>query len=207
MLPILDNFYVEMQRMASILEADVRFLTPNERHLVRRLKRAPKGVEVPDLGTIYKIDLGPGQSAPDAAAEYSLDGDVEYAELNYILYIDATEPNDTNYPVQWALANIGQDYPASGRYNLPPGTPDCDIDANDAWDITTGSSDIIVAVIDTGVDYTHRDLQANMWMDDNGYFGKHFWTDANNVQHDSNDPMDDILFELWQFGQYSGAGR
>jgi len=188
--PVFENFYAERQRIENLLVQDARFLTPSERHLVRRLKRAPDGVEVPDLGRIYAIDLGLGQSAPDAAAEYSLDADVEYAELNYMLYPDATEPNDANYPVQWALANIGQDYPASGKYKESPGTPDCDIDANDAWDITTGSSDIIVGVIDTGVDYTHRDLHANIWIDANGYCGRYFFEDPNGDDAESADPMD-----------------
>jgi subtilisin family serine protease len=127
---------------------------------------------------------------------------VEYAELNYIVSIDLT-PNDPLYPVQWPLHNTGQMYPESGEYNHPPGTPDCDIDAPEAWDIHTGSSDVIVAVIDCGVDYTHRDLQTNIWInsdeipgngiddDDNGYaddvYGYDFCTRG---QPRDPDPMD-----------------
>src|SRR6185436_1660421 len=52
------------------------------------------------------------------------------------------EPNDPRYSSQWYLPKIG---------------------APAAWKVTTGSSNIVVAVIDTGVDYTHPDLAANMW--------------------------------------------
>jgi len=128
------------------------------------------------------------------------DPDVEYAELNYKVSVCRT-PNDTLYRLQWPLNNIGQNYPASGRYNSPPGTPDSDIDAPEAWDYSTGDSGIVVAVIDTGVDYNHRDLMGNMWVnqtelngaagiddDENGYVDDIYGYDF--VNNDS-DPIDD----------------
>gem|GEM_PF-5891745 len=107
---------------------------------------------------------------------------VKNAELNYLFRIAAT-PNDTSYGSQWGL-NTASDY---------------DIDAPAAWDIQTGSSSVNVAVIDTGVDYDHPDLNANIWVniadpvngiDDDGngliddYYG---WDWYNN----DNNPMDD----------------
>jgi len=168
--------------MIALLEKDEALLTGRERHLVQRLKRAPKGAKVPDLGRIYTIELKPGQSAPLAAVAYNRDTDVEYAELNYAIYLFA-EPNDPNYPKQWALNNEGQDYPIPGG-STESGTEGCDVNAPEAWDITTGSNDVVVAVLDSGVDYNHLDLQNNMWTDANDCYGYDF-------ADDDTDPMDE----------------
>jgi subtilisin family serine protease len=181
--PVIKNFEAKRQRLENLKVKDKSKLTKQEKHVLRRLKRAPAGAKVPDLGRIYVIELEPGQSAPAAVAQYQTDPDVEYAELNYMVSVSSTEPNDPCYGVQWALASTGQAYPIPDG-NTKSGTVDCDIDANEAWDIHTGSSDVVVAVVDTGVDYTHRDLQANMWTDSNGRYGYDFYWD-------NNDPMDD----------------
>jgi subtilisin family serine protease len=62
-------------------------------------------------------------------------------------------PNDTSFNEFWGLHNTGQ----------TGGTPDADIDAPEAWSLRTNASNVIVAVIDSGVDYNHPDLAANMW--------------------------------------------
>jgi PKD repeat protein len=67
-------------------------------------------------------------------------------------------PNDPRYNEQWHYNNTGQQ----------AGTPDADIDLPEAWDITKGNNNVIVAVIDQGIEYTHTDLTANMWPT-NGY--------------------------------------
>jgi len=77
---------------------------------------------------------------------------VIYAEPNYILKAYAT-PNDSAFTNLWGLHNTGQ----------TGGTPGADIHAVEAWDIRTDSDSIVVAVIDTGVNYGHEDLAANMW--------------------------------------------
>ncbi|UCH96662.1 MAG: PKD domain-containing protein, partial [Candidatus Aminicenantes bacterium] len=99
-------------------------------------------------------------------------------------------PNDPKFSQLYGLHNTGQ----SG------GTADADIDAPEAWDITTGSSNVIIAVVDTGINYTHEDLVDNMWMnpgevagnsqddDGNGYVDDIYGIDAYN--NDSN-PKDD----------------
>ena len=79
---------------------------------------------------------------------------IAYVEPNYVYQATVLPPNDTSYSQLWGLNNTGQ----SG------GTIDADIDGLEAWELTTGSSDIVVGVIDTGVDYTHPDLYLNMWI-------------------------------------------
>src|SRR5689334_19055779 len=81
--------------------------------------------------------------------------DVEYVEPNYQIQSDAT-PNDVWFGQLWGLRNIGQ---VVGK----AGTPGADISATSAWDISTGSRATVVAVIDTGIDYTHSDLAPNVW--------------------------------------------
>jgi subtilisin family serine protease len=173
--PMFKNFRARCQQIKTLWGKDSSLLSNKEKHILRRLKRAAKDAQVPDLDRIYKIqvELKSDQSLEEVVAAYSSNPDVEYTELNYIVSIDWT-PNDPYYPVQWPLNNIGQIYPESGNYNHPPGTPDCDIDAPEAWDINTGSPEVIVAVADTGVDYTHRDIDDNMWTDPNGYHGYDF---------------------------------
>ena len=78
---------------------------------------------------------------------------VEYVELNYLLFTEVL-PGDPQTSQLWGLHNTG----------LTGGTVDADIDAPEAWDTTTGSLDVGVAVIDTGVDYTHEDLYLNVWL-------------------------------------------
>jgi subtilisin family serine protease/uncharacterized membrane protein len=81
---------------------------------------------------------------------------VEYAEPNYILHALA-QPNDPQLPQLWGLLNTGQTIKGVA------GTPGADIHAADAWNLTVGSRDNVVAVVDTGIDYTHPDLANNIW--------------------------------------------
>jgi len=185
--PLFKNFDADRRRITALQESSPVSLTEKEKHILKRIERAAKNVKVPDLERIYKLklDLDENQSLQDAVAAYAASPDVEYAELNYIVSV-ALSPNDAHYPLQWPLNNIGQYYPASGWFNPPPGTPDSDIDAPEAWDIHTGSSNIIVAVIDTGVDYNHRDLQSNMWVNEVELYG------SAGVDDDGNGHIDDI---------------
>ncbi|NIR36683.1 MAG: peptidase S8, partial [Actinobacteria bacterium] len=108
---------------------------------------------------------------------------------NYLLSIQGT-PDDPDFDRLWGLENTGQN----------GGTPGADTDAVRAWDVTTGSGDVIVAILDTGTDYEHVDLAGNLWVnpdevpdngvddDGNGYVDDvHGWDFVN---HD-NRPLDD----------------
>lgn len=107
-----------------------------------------------DLSTLYKILIPAEASVEDVVKELSADPNIEFAEPNYITNIAYT-PNDPFYPVtstrinQWGLENPGR----SGGY-----IADKDIDAAAAWDVHKGSSSTVIAVIDSGIDYTHPDL-------------------------------------------------
>ncbi|HEV7396352.1 MAG TPA: S8 family serine peptidase [Pyrinomonadaceae bacterium] len=100
--------------------------------------------------------------------------DVVYAEPNYLRYKDAV-PNDPRYGELWGLKNNG----ALG------GTVGADIQAESAWDITTGSNNIVVAVIDEGIDISHPDLQTNVWTNTGEIPG-------NGVDDDANGYVDDL---------------
>ena len=76
--------------------------------------------------------------------------------------IPQTIPGDTHFNRQWGLHNTGQTYGIQSGNNLS-GTTDTDIDAPEAWNITTGSQDVTIAILDTGVDWRHPDLIANIW--------------------------------------------
>ncbi|HKO95920.1 MAG TPA: S8 family serine peptidase [Pyrinomonadaceae bacterium] len=104
--------------------------------------------------------------------------DVIYAEPNYIRHKFAT-PTDVRFTEQWALKNDGQG-----------GKVDADIDADLAWDTTTGSSQIVVGVIDEGVDINHPDLQPNIWTNPGE-------TAGNGIDDDGNGFVDDI--HGWDF--------
>ncbi len=67
-------------------------------------------------------------------------------------------PNDPTYPSQWAHDNTGQ---ATSDFGGTVGTPDCDTDTDQAWDVTTGSEEIIIAILDTGVN-SHSELAGRL---------------------------------------------
>ena len=105
-----------------------------------------------------------------AIARYRGNPNVLHAERNHIRSVPepaahdgvAVVPGDTYFGQQWALHNTGQEFYCIawvfGDLCLLQGTAGADIDAPEAWEISTGTPAIIVAVIDTGVDYTHPDL-------------------------------------------------
>lgn len=139
------------------------------------------------------VKLPAGVSVKDAVIQYMSDPNVEYAEPNYIRCASALPPSDTYFGNQWALNNEG---------TYAGGTKGADINALGAWGYTSGSPDIIVAVLDTGIDYTHQDLVGNIWM--NPFEPNCFDTKDNdnnnypadcvgwNFVSDNNDPMDDV---------------
>jgi thermitase len=96
------------------------------------------------------VKLPEGASVTAAARAFEDDPTVEFAEPNNISHLTATLPNDPRFGDLWGLNQAA----------------DNDIDAPEAWDLNTGSGSVIVAVIDSGVSYTHPDLAPNIWIND-----------------------------------------
>jgi uncharacterized repeat protein (TIGR01451 family) len=111
-------------------------------------------------GTIWRLRSA-GQSAEALTAALQKNPNIVYVEPNYVLQADDT-PNDPFYSQLWSLKNTGQ------TINGTPGIAGADISAEAAWSVTTGSSTIVVGVVDTGVDYTHPDLAPNIWSNPGG---------------------------------------
>jgi subtilisin family serine protease len=140
--------------------------------------------------------------------ELSRHPDVVYVSPNYRRHTDQNIPNDTRFNELWGMHNTGQ----------TGGTADIDINAPEAWDINTGSSSVIVAVVDTGIDYNHPDLQANMWVNPYEIAGNGIDDDANGVVDDihginaipipsTGDPMDDNGHGTHCSGTIGGVGN
>jgi subtilisin family serine protease len=108
------------------------------------------------LDQVYVLELEEGVDVFQVAEELAADPNVEYAEPDYIL-TTAVIPNDPSFTKQWGMNNTGQVI-----LNGEAGKPDADIDMTEAWDITRGSPDIIIAVVDTGVDLAHPDLASKL---------------------------------------------
>ncbi len=140
---------------------------------------------------MVRIKLEEGKTVDEALLENwsTKDPRILRVEPNYHVY--ALEiPNDPYLGHLWGLYNYGQ----------TDGTIDSDIDILEAWESTTGSSDIIVAVIDSGIDYTHPDLTNQIWVntdeipdnglddDNNGYIDDRFGYD---FSQNDNDPFDE----------------
>jgi len=128
------------------------------------------------LANALHVRVQAGQNAGVAVSKMKAEKGVRYVEPNYLLRaFQTTEPNDPRYPELWAMNNTGQN----------GGVEDADIDAPEAWAISRGSASVLVAVIDTGVDYRHPDLVANMWTNPDEI-------PNNNIDDDGNGFVDDV---------------
>ena len=111
----------------------------------KNLKRIPRI-------NVYKLQIQNNLSVEETLFALRRNPDVEYAEPNYIAYAAET-PNDPLFDLQYALYN-----PGSGPPGSPQGEETADIKATSAWEETKGDENIVIAILDTGVDLDHPDI-------------------------------------------------
>ncbi|HEV2708507.1 MAG TPA: S8 family serine peptidase, partial [Pyrinomonadaceae bacterium] len=124
-----------------------------ERQAAVENRGARRGKRLRGMPHMEKLLLSPQQDVEALAAQLREDASVEFAEPNFLINKSQAVPDDTQFGQQWALRNEGQ----SG------GTAGADINAVTAWQSTTGEPTTVIAVIDSGIDFTHPDLSGNQW--------------------------------------------
>jgi len=148
------------------------------------------------------LKVGNEKSLTSVIAALKNNPDIEFAEPNYIYSVNpikgdksaslkkllkspftdftASTPDDPDFGKLWGLRNTGSNEPKGSV-----GVEGNDVNALKAWDITTGSRAVKIAVIDTGVDYNHPDLKGNMWVNPGEIAG-------NGIDDDKNGYVDDV---------------
>ncbi|MCM8830222.1 MAG: S8 family serine peptidase, partial [Candidatus Omnitrophica bacterium] len=150
--------YIEGEVLVKFVSPKIK---PEENSTVRVLNLIPVK-RYRSLPSLYHLKIPSEPDTKRVIEQLSSDPDVLYAEPNYI-YQALVEPDDTYYGNQWGLPKI----------SAPSG-----------WNKITGSSEVIVAVIDSGIDYNHPDLSDNVWTDSENNPG------YNAIKNNGN-PMDD----------------
>ncbi|MDY6853474.1 MAG: S8 family serine peptidase [Thermodesulfobacteriota bacterium] len=145
----------------------------------RNSNRGLNSLRLKRLSRIYKARFPAQRDLFKIIKELKKSPIVEYVEPNYIFKV-CTTPNDPYFNNQWALHNTGQ----TGGVN------DADIDAIEAWDIEQGDPGVIIAIIDTGVEYDHEDLAGNIWQNPGEI-------PDDEIDNDGNGYIDDIIG--WDF--------
>jgi len=205
LIPVLANASIELsstQTPAYKADSVIVVYKDGASKLDRRTARSIVSAKISDLnsdeiddkyqnlkkGRIAKFSLS-GVSVKNALEKLRKNPAILYAEPDYIVKASIT-PDDSSFSDLWAMNNTGQ----------TGGTDDADIDAPEAWDISTGSHDVVIGVIDTGVDHSHPDLAANIWSNPAEIAGDGIDNDGNGFIDDvhginaitgAGDPMDD----------------
>src|SRR5712692_7629535 len=155
-----------------------------------RMAIAVAAVGAVDVKTIgagtHVLSVGPGR-VMETIKTLSRNPNVRYAEPDYFAW-PAGVPNDANFKLQWGFQNTGQ------TVNGVTGTAGADERAVSAWNVTTGSAGanaVVVAVVDTGVQYNHPDLETNMWSNPGTIGNCPAGTHGFNILNQTCSPMDD----------------
>src|ERR1700752_2424310 len=135
----------------------VRFrtgLSNRDKETIRTMHGARRKKDLRGESGIEKLELSQGGDVRSVAMQLLLSGQVEFAEPNFVIENDEVIVNDARFNEQWALRNTGQN---GGQFGS-------DVNATGAWKTTTGSKSTVIAVIDSGIDFTHPDLVNNQWL-------------------------------------------
>ncbi len=162
------NYIAEIEKEKQELEQQIQVQEELVSHLEQRQKRAPQDSTAPNLESTYLLKTSAEADIPSMISDYTSNPAVEYAQPNYIVKIQMA-PNDPLYSQQWAHQ----------KTNIEP-----------VWDDISQGEGVIVAVVDTGIDYKHKDLKDNIWINkaeipDNG------------IDDDKNGYIDDV--RGWDF--------
>jgi subtilisin family serine protease len=160
----------------------VKLRKSSDRFQIQNLNGTFKGqIESLDANSSYlKISRSPEENPQKVIKELLSLPEVELAERNTLIELFQA-PDDDQYPTQWGLHNSGQ----PNEWGVQ-GLPGVDINAETAWNLTTGSKSVVVAIIDSGMNYNHPDLKDNAWVNLAELNGKP------NVDDDANGFVDDI---------------
>jgi subtilisin family serine protease len=195
-----------------------------ERAAIRRAQNTPVKETIPSVPEIQVLAVPRGRSVSAATAALERSALVRSAEPNGLAEPLATIPNDPYFSSQWALNNTGQtpSFVSQSRSTpVPAGTSDADVDAPEAWDITTGNDNVTVAIVDSGIALDHPDIAQNIWhnpgesgagketngIDDDGdghvddYRGWDFYGS------EDNDPSDEFMHGTFSAGIIGGTAN
>lgn len=181
--------------VASLDQINQTLQVQSFRRTVPNAAPPPLGFDRNGLRQVYTVQLPPGSDVLAAIAEYQKNPAVIYAEPNYIEPLTAITPNDPMYSDQWTHFQ----------------TSDVDIDTDEAWELETGDSSVIIGVMDSGVLWHHEDLMSNIWvnpgedLDGDGEIMDP--DDVNGIDDDGNGYVDDFIgydFIVSQSGCWAG---
>ncbi len=144
---------------------------------VLKAKGLQRGKQLRGESQVEKLSVAAGQDLEYLAADLRTNTVVEFVEPNFLISGDTAAivaPNDPRFGEQWALANTGQTGGQAGA----------DIGASAFWENTIGAPSTVIAVIDSGIDFTHPDLQQNQWTNTSEI--------ANGRDDDGNGLVDDL---------------
>ena len=209
----------EIALVGGIVQTDLPEVTEiNQNFAVYEFKNIIPKATNPDFAPFSKvwedyfvISFDKSYNVEKVVSAFSSLDMVEYAEPNFLLEYHFI-PNDPGFSFfpdpsldrwqgQWALHNTGPPYWWGDGFPGGNAVIDADIDATETWDIRTDSSDVVVAIIDSGIDYTHPEIATNIWQnegeipndgidnDGNGYVDDFFGYDFGD---DDPYPMDEF---------------